>query len=467
MRQNLVLTIIVLGTLMAAVDTTIVLLALPTITVDLKTNLYTSIWVLLSYLLVQAVISTQAGRIGDIIGRSKIYNLGFALFTVASALCGLSTSIDLLIFFRVIQALGGSLISSNGTALIADLFPPSGRGRAYGLTALGWNIGALIGIVLGGILTTLLGWQYIFYINVPIGIFAILVGLREIKDVNPTRSKLDVTGSGILALILFFISYGLVTIAGVGVNPTDLLYVILGLALLPLFVFNEMRVEKPIINLKLLKIRLLSLSLYALFFQGIGGLSLTFLLIMYLQGVKGLSPLYASLVLVPGYIVASVLSPIVGKRTERTKPGLLASLGLLVTLASLILYFALLTPYSSPYLVSAISTVTGIGSSLFWPSNNTAIMFSAPKEYYGGVSGLARTFSSIGTVLSYVISITVASLSIPRYVAFEIFLGTSSLDKKTMVFFTEGLHFAFLVSSLFILISLVLSALTIFIKVKN
>jgi EmrB/QacA subfamily drug resistance transporter len=344
---------------MASVDTTIVLLALPTITVDLKTNLYTSIWVLLSYLLVQAVISTQAGRTGDIFGRSKIYNLGFALFTVASALCGLSTSIDLLIFFRVIQALGGSLISSNGTALIADLFSPSSRGRAYGLTALGWNIGALIGIVLGGILTTLLGWQYIFYINVPIGIFATLVGLREIKDVNPTRSKLDVTGSGILALILFFISYGLVTIAGVGVNPTDLLYVILGLALLPLFVFNEMKVEKPIINLKLLKIRLLSLSLYALFFQGIGGLSLTFLLIMYLQGVKSLSPLYASLVLVPGYIVASVLSPIVGKRTERTKPGLLASLGLLGTLASLILYFVLLTPYSLPYLVSAISTVTG------------------------------------------------------------------------------------------------------------
>ncbi|BCU69032.1 MFS transporter [Stygiolobus caldivivus] len=467
MRQNLVLTVIVLGTLMAAVDTTIVLLALPTITLYFKTDLYTSIWVLLSYLLVQAVISTQAGRIGDIIGRSRIYNIGFALFTVASALCGLSNNVYLLIAFRVIQALGGSLISANGTALIADLFPPSNRGRAYGLTALGWNIGALVGIVLGGILTTLLGWQYIFFINVPIGIFAVAVGLREIRDINPTKSKLDITGSIILGLILMLVSYGLIDIAGEGLDLSNILYVAVGLGLLPLFVLNEMKVERPIVNLKLLKIRLLSYSLYALLFQGIGGLSLTFLLIMYLQGVKGLSPLYASLILIPGYVVASILSPIVGKRTEKTKPGLLASIGLTGTLISLILYFIFLTPYSSPYLVSAISIITGIGSSLFWPSNNTAIMFSAPREYYGAVSGLARTFSSIGTVLSYVISITVASVSVPRYVAFEIFLGTDALDSKTMVVFTQGLHYAFLVSSVFILVSMLLSILTAVVKIKS
>ncbi len=195
MNINLVLTVIVLGTLMAAVDTTIVLLALPTIVVSLKTDLYSALWVLLAYLLVLAVISTQAGRIGDIFGRSKVYNLGFLLFTISSALCGLSNNIWLLVSFRVLQAMGGSLIASNGSALIADLFPPNQRGKAYGLTALGWNISALLGIVLGGVLTTFFGWQYIFYINVPIGIFAVIVGVREIKGVKPTGGELDVLGS--------------------------------------------------------------------------------------------------------------------------------------------------------------------------------------------------------------------------------------------------------------------------------
>ena len=467
MNTNLILTVIVLGTLMAAVDTTIVLLALPTIVIALKTDLYSALWVLLAYLLVLAVISTQAGRIGDIFGRAKVYNLGFALFTISSALCGLSNNVWLLVAFRVVQALGGSLIASNGNALIADLFPPNKRGKAYGLTALGWNIGALLGIVLGGVLTTFFGWQYIFYINVPIGIFALIVGLREIKGIKPIGGEIDILGSGFLAFLLFFITYSLITMAGVGVNEYDLLTLLIGLAFLPAFLYNEKRVRKPVVNLSLLKIKGLSFSLYSLFFQGIGGLSLTFLLIMFLQGVKGLSPLYSSLTLTPGYVVASVLSPIVGKKADKTSPGFLASLGLLATFISLLIYYFSLTPQTSPYFIALVSVITGIGSSLFWPSNNTAIMFSAPKEYYGAVSGLARTFSSIGTVLSYTISITVASLSIPRDVAFEIFLGTNTLDPKSMTVFTQGLHFAFLVSSTFILIAMAFSLLSGMVKSKS
>jgi len=467
MNINLVLTVIVLGTLMAAVDTTIVLLALPTIVVSLKTDLYSALWVLLAYLLVLAVISTQAGRIGDIFGRSKVYNLGFLLFTISSALCGLSNNIWLLVSFRVLQAMGGSLIASNGSALIADLFPPYQRGKAYGLTALGWNIGALLGIVLGGVLTTFFGWQYIFYINVPIGIFAVIVGVREIKGVKPTGGELDVLGSVFLALLLFFVTYSLVTMAGVGINVYDLLTLLIGLAFLPVFLYNEKKFRKPVINLNLLRIKGLSFSLYSLFFQGIGGLSLTFLLIMFLQGVKGLSPLYSSLTLTPGYVVASVLSPFVGKRADITSPGLLASLGLFATFVSLMIYYFSLTPQTSPYFIALVSIITGVGSSLFWPSNNTAIMFSAPKEYYGAVSGLARTFSSIGTVLSYTISITVASLSIPRDVAFEIFLGTNTLDPESMIVFTQGLHFAFLFSSAFILIAMAFSLLSGTVKSKS
>jgi len=201
MRRSVILFVMVLGTLMAAVDSTVVLLALPTITTDLRANLSSAIWTILIYLLVTAVMTTQLGRLGDMFGRSRTYNLGFLVFTLGSALCGLSPSITYLILFRGIQAFGASMLQANSGAIIADVFPPRERGKAYGYTAIGWNVGATLGIVVGGILTTLAGWRFIFYINVPIGAVAIFLGLKYVKDVMTRGSqKLDVVGMTLLLL---------------------------------------------------------------------------------------------------------------------------------------------------------------------------------------------------------------------------------------------------------------------------
>jgi len=442
---------------MAAVDTTIVLLALPTITVDLNTDLLTSIWVLLAYLLVLAILTTQTGRLGDIIGRSKIYNLGFVLFTLASALAGASANIYELIAFRVIQAIGGAMLTANSNAIIADIFPPQERGRAYGITSLGWNIGALLGIVLGGILTTFFGWRFIFYINVPIGIIAVIIGLRNIKDINKVKSSLDITGALILGISLTLISLSVMFMAANGMSMQYLLELLVGLLLVPLFIYNEIKVKMPMINISVFKIRLLSFSLISSFLQGVGALALTFLLIMYLQGVRGLSPLDSSLLLTPSYIIASVLAPIMGRRADKGSPGLVAGIGLIFIFISLLLYYFLLTPTTPLYDILWISAITGIGSAMFWPSNAAAIMYYAPKEYYGSVSGISRTLGSIGTVLSYVMSISIATLVIPRYVAFEILLGTNALDPKTGADFVQGLHFAFLVSAVIIIFASIFS----------
>ncbi|TRM88368.1 MFS transporter, partial [Sulfolobus sp. E3] len=414
-----------------------------------------------------SILSTQAGRIGDLNGRGRIYNMGFAIFTIASALCGISTNILLLISFRVLQAIGGSMLTANSSAIIADIFPPNQRGRAYGITSLGWNIGALVGIVLGGILTTFLGWRYIFYINVPIGIIAVLLGLREIKDINKVNSKLDITGSIILGISLALISLGAIFIVSYGVSILYIVEVVVGILLIPLFIYNEMRARMPIINLNVFKIRLLSYSLLASLLQGVGALSLNFLLIMYLQGVRGLSPLSSSLLLTPGYVIASILAPFMGRIADKGKPGLLAGIGLSLILVSLILYYITLTPFTPYYIILIISGITGIGSAMFWPSNATAIMFSAPREYYGSVSGISRTLGNVGTTISYVLSISVATLVVPRYVAFEIFLGTNVLDGKVSMAFVNGLHFAFLVSSVIIFVSIILSILGGNTKVKQ
>ncbi|MCH4815653.1 MAG: MFS transporter [Saccharolobus sp.] len=457
MNTNSILFVLTLGSLMAAVDTTIVLLALPTITSSLHTDLLSSIWVLLAYMIVISVLSTQAGRIGDLFGKGKIYNLGFVIFTVASALCGISTNIDMLIIFRIVQAIGGSMLVANSSSIVADVFPPNKRGKAYGITSLGWNIGALVGIVLGGILTTFLGWQYIFYINVPIGIVAVLLGVMNIKDINKVNTKLDIPGAILLGASLALISLSLMFIAASGTSTDSIIELALGIALIPFFLLNETRSKYPILNLKIFKIRLLTYSILANFLQGIGGLSLSFLLIMYLQGVRGLNPLDSSLLLTPGYVIASILAPFMGKVADRGKPGIVAGIGLMFIFITLILYFFLLTPTTEYYLIIGISAITGIGSAMFWPSNSTAIMFHAPKEYYGSVSGLSRTLGNIGTILSYVLSIVVATLSIPRNVAFEIFIGTTKLNGDVSATFVNGLHFAFLISSIIIIVAMIFS----------
>ncbi|AAK42826.1 DHA2 family efflux MFS transporter permease subunit [Saccharolobus solfataricus] len=457
MNTNSILIVLTLGSLMAAVDTTIVLLALPTITSSLHTDLLSSIWVLLAYMIVISVLSTQAGRIGDLFGKGKIYNLGFVIFTAASALCGISSNIDMLIVFRIIQAIGGSMLVANSSSIVADVFPPNRRGKAYGITSLGWNIGALVGIVLGGVLTTFFGWQYIFYINVPIGIVAVLLGVMNIKDINKVNTKLDMLGAILLGISLALISLSLMFIAASGISTDNIIELALGVALIPFFLLNETRSKYPILNLKIFKIRLLTYSILANFLQGIGGLSLSFLLIMYLQGVRGLSPLDSSLLLTPGYVIASILAPFMGRVADRGKPGIVAGIGLMFIFITMILYFFLLTPTTDYYLIVGISAITGIGSAMFWPSNSTAIMFHAPKEYYGSVSGLSRTLGNIGTILSYVLSIVVATLSIPRSVAFEIFIGTTTLNGDVSVTFVNGLHFAFLISSIIIVVAMIFS----------
>ena len=177
-QQKVVLAVLMLGTLMGSLDSTIVILAFPTIADSFHSDLISTLWVILIYLLVVAVTTTQLGRIGDIYGRSRMFNTGFGVFTLGSLFCGLSPSIWWLIASRAVQALGGALMQANSGAIVADTFPPNQRGSAFGYISLGWTGGAMLGIVLGGIITTFVGWEYIFFINLPIGIVATVLGLR-------------------------------------------------------------------------------------------------------------------------------------------------------------------------------------------------------------------------------------------------------------------------------------------------
>jgi len=456
-QQRWILFIVILGTLMASVDTTIVLLAFPTIAGDLHAGLSTVLWTILIYLLLVSILTTQAGRISDLFGHGRLYNLGFVVFTAGSALCGFAPTAESLVAFRGIQAVGGAFMVATGTAILADTFPPAVRGRVFGFTAMGWNVGATLGIVLGGVLTTFVGWRYIFFINVPIGVVAVSLGYRYLGVGNRTKSSLDLVGMLLLAAVLGLIVYGATDFASYGATTWNLTLIALGAVMAVPFLWWERRAVSPTINLLLFRSRLLSRSLGASFLQSLGYLATVFLLIMYLQGIRALTPLDASLLLIPGYVLSSGLAPVAGRWADRWGPGRLATLGIAFMLVGVLLYAQV--GLSTPLLfVALISLVTGIGGALFWPSNNKAVMHDVPPGYYGSVSGLLRTLSNLGTIGSYTLVITVASLAVSRPVAFQVFVGGRGVIGSVSTDFLTAIHAAFYVMAAVLVVAAVLSA---------
>lgn len=455
-HNNIVLAIVMLGTMMGALDSTIVLLAFPVINDSLHSDLATSIWIILAYLLILAVATTQMGRIGDIYGRSRIFNFGFIIFTVGSALCGFSSQIYLLIAFRGVQAIGGAIMQATSGAIIADYFPREKRGRAYGYNALGYTSGAMLGIILGGVLTTFISWQYIFFINIPIGIVAVIFGVKYLKDIERIPSKLDLAGVGLLASALVLLSLGLVNFAAQGLSVLNASLAAAGAVLIPIFIAYDRRLNNPMIDFEAFKNRVLRNAIFSAFFLSIGYFSVVFLVIMYLQGIRGLTPLDASLLLVPGYVAGSFLGPIMGRLSDKYGSRGIATLGVFF-LAIAILVYLTLTTTSPLYIVLIASSISGLGTSMFFPANNSAVMANARTGGYGSISGLLRTVQNIGLVGSFVLAISVAAASIPRQVAFEVFIGTSNLTGGVSGAFLFGIHNAFFASIAILVVAGILS----------
>jgi EmrB/QacA subfamily drug resistance transporter len=455
-HSNIVLGIVMLGTMMGALDSTIVLLAFPVINDSLHSDLATTIWIILGYMLVIAVATTQMGRIGDIYGRSRVFNLGFVTFTVGSALCGFSPNIYALIVFRIIQAAGGAIMQATSGAIIADYFPREKRGKAYGYNSLGFTSGAMLGIVLGGVITTFVAWEYIFFLNIPIGAVAVVIGMKYLKDAQKTQAKLDLTGMGLLAAALVLLSLGLVNFAAEGFSLINLSLAAVGAVLIPVFILYDKRLQNPMIDFEAFKIKVLRNAIASAFFLSVGYFSVVFLVIMYLQGIRGLDPLSAALLLVPGYIAGSFLGPVMGRLSDKYGSREIATIGVFFLSVAILIYLTMTT--TSPiYIVLIASAVSGLGTSMFFPANNSAVMANARSGSFGSISGLLRTVQNIGLVGSYVLAISVAAASIPRQEAFEVFIGTTSLSGNVSQAFISGIDNAFFASIAILVVAGILS----------
>ena len=343
-------------------------------------------------------------------------------------------------------------MEANSGAIIADTFKRDKRGKAYGFLGMSWTVGAMVGIVLGGIMTTFVGWRFIFYINLPIGMIGLILGLIYLKDNNVVKESLDIPGMLLLGTALSLISYGLVDFTGIGLSTTNLTLIIIGVILIPVFFLWETRSPAPIIHVSTFKHGVLRSSILAAFLQSMGYLSVAFLMTLYLQGVRGLDPFNAAMLLLPGYILSSVLAPFMGGMADKYGARVIATIGIALMCVTVLVYMTLgaTTPL---YMVVFGSLFAGFGSAMFWPANNSAVMAYASTDRHGSTSGLLRTMSNIGTLGSYVLSITAASAFVSRATAFSVFLGTSNILGGLPSSFLTGLDAALAVSLVILIVA--------------
>ena len=455
---GLALGVVMTGVLITAVDTTIVVLALPEIERSLHIALGSVVWVVIGYLLVITLLATQVGRLGDMYGRVRMYEAGFVVFVVGSALCALAWNEGSMIAFRVLQGIGGAFVTANSGAVIADLFPSEQRGRAYGYTGVGWSLGAVLGIVLGGAIVTYISWRWIFWINVPIGIGAVALAVRVLHDRGERRRRrLDPAGMITLGTGLFGLLWAVTRPATASLDATLILYLAGGVALLVVFVGIERRAGDPMLDLSLFRLPMMSPSLLASLFQALANYAVLFLVIMYLQGPRGLSPIHASLLLVPGYVIGGFAGPYAGRLADRVGPVRPATLGLAIQVVALLAY-AQLSLHTGLWLVVLASIANGVGAGFFFPANSSAIMKASPPQLFGISSGMLRTFSNVGMVFSFSLAILIASRSISRSLAFAIFVGSATLHGRLASAFTSGLHAAFYASVGLMAVAALLSA---------
>ncbi len=446
-RRALALTVVLTGVLITAIDTTIVVLALPEIERSLHVSLSSVIWVVVGYLLVLTLLAAQVGRLGDMYGRVRMYEAGFLVFVIGSALCALSWDQGALVAFRLLQGVGGAFVTANSGAVIADLYPPGERGKAYGYTSIGWSLGAVLGVVFGGLIVTYVSWRYIFWINVPIGVVAVVAALRVLHErAERQRHRLDLAGMVSLGLGLFGVLWAVTELATTPLDGTVLGFLCGGIACIVAFLWIERAQAEPMVHLSLFAIPTMAPLLLASLFQGLANFATLFLVIMYLQGPRGLSPIGASILHVPGYVVGAIAGPYAGRLVDKMGPLVPTTAGLALEVLGLLVYaqFSLRTGL---WLVVVATVINGIGGSAFFPANAAAVMKASPPDAFGISSGMLRTFGNIGMVFSFSMAILIASRSIPRSLAFAIFVGSARLAGRLAVAFTSALHAAFYAST--------------------
>jgi MFS family permease len=436
------------GVLLSSLNATSLIIALPVIFRGIHLNPLVPanssylLWVMMGYMLMSAAVVVTVGRIGDIYGRVRMYNLGFAWFTVGAILLSLvwstgSSGALELVFLRMFQAIGGALLMANSAAIITDAFPSKQLGFALGINMVAAIVGSFLGIVVGGLLSQL-GWRWVFLANVPIGAFGTIWAYLKLKEIGVRiPARIDWAGNlafaAGLGMLLVGVTYGIEpyghSLTGWG-NPFVLWMLCGGAALLLAFLFIEARVTDPMFRLSLFRIRAFAAGNLAQFLGSIGRGGLMFMLMIWFQGIWlpqhgysfSVTPLWAGIYLTPFTLGFVVAGPVCGRLSDRYGARWFATGGMLLSAAT---YGLMLTfPANFSYWPFAVVMfVSGVAGGLFAAPNTASIMNSVPARDRGAASGMRVTFNSTGMPLSMGLFFTLLVVGLNAKVPTAMFRG--------------------------------------------
>ncbi|MCL5680277.1 MAG: MFS transporter [Candidatus Marsarchaeota archaeon] len=440
-----------LGALMSAINGTILIISLPAVFSGLgvnplvASNIALLLWLLLGYMLVSGVIVVTIGRLSDMYGRVKLYNIGFAIFTLGSIglyisslyITGINGALSL-ILLRLVQAVGGGFLFANSVAILTDAFPSNERGKAIGFNQIAGVGGGILGLILGGILSSF-DWHLIFLVNVPIGIIGTVwayLALHELATIKKGQ-KFDVLGNVSftigLTLILLALTYGLIPYGSSTMgwsSPYVIAGLIAGVLMLIIFAFVELKAKYPMFKLALFRIRAFAFGNISLLLAGIARGGLQFMIIIWLQAIwlplHGVSfsqtPFRAAILILPLLFGFLIFGPISGYLSDKYGARLFSTVGMIINGLGFIALSMIPAQFTYIYF-AIIIFVIGMGQGLFAAPNTTAIMNSVPPEQRGGASGMRATFTNISLIFSIAIFFTLLVVGLSVHLAPAMYKG--------------------------------------------
>jgi len=455
----LILVAVCLFTFMSTLDGSIVNIALPVISKDIVIPMNQAEWVVSIYLITICALLLLFGKLGDTRGKIRIFKIGSVLFTVGSLLCGFSVGLGFLLVARTIQAIGAAMTMATNSGIITEVFPFNERGRALGMIGSFVALGSIAGPGVGGLILAHFNWGYIFWINVPIGIVALLIGQRILpKDITVSRQAIDKPGAGLFALMMVTLFAGVFIGQEIGfTRPVILGLFAVAIVATVFFVRLELRIDNPILALHLFENKRFTISILCAFLIFVANFFFNVIAPFYLENARGMAANYAGYALMTFPIVQVVVAPIAGSISDRIGPEILTFIGLVLISVSQVGY--MLATLATPLWVFMFFIgLVGFGNGVFMAPNNAIVMSSVPVRdlgVAGGVNALAR---EMGMVVGISIATTVLFSAMGHYAGHKV---TAYLPAHPEVFIS-GMHVAFMVSLVICLVASVITGWRLF-----